>query len=105
MPKKAAKPKPRKRPVMIIQNGEGFMDVINSIGNFFKKTKIISTLAPLASMISGVGEFAAPIGAAAGALGLGKKKRKKAVPKKKKGKGLNPGGGALLLAGQRTPYR
>ena len=63
------------------------MDFINGIGNFFKKSKIISILAPaLNNLIPGVGpEIAGVVGNVAGSLGLGKKKkRKKAVPTKSK---------------------
>lgn len=97
------KPAARKRAVMVIQDGKGFMDIFKGINNFLKKSKIISSLTPVLSAIPGVGEIAMPIGAAAGALGYGKKKR--AAPKKKRGAGLNPGGGSLRLAGQKTVYR
>lgn len=106
--KKAAtkrKAAPRKKAVMVISNqqGEGIMDIFKGINKFLRKTKIISGLAGVASAIPGLQGIAAPVGAISGSLGYGKKKR--APPKKKKGRGLNPGGGGLSLAGQRNPIR
>ena len=104
-PKSKAKAQPRKRAVARIdQNGEGFMDFLKGANKFLKDTKLISTLAPALGLIPGVGEVAAPlVGTVAGSLGYGKRR-----PHKKKmtaGRGLNPSGRGLMLAGQRHPYR
>lgn len=116
MPKKAVKKVGTKRRVKkSAQSGEGIMDIFKGINNLLKKTKIISTLAPLAGLIPGVGPIAGTVGGVAGSLGYGRKK-KRAAPKKKGGSLGLPGrgkGGALKLAGKGTimqvpqakPYR
>jgi hypothetical protein len=96
MPIKAKKPKARKRVVKKTQKGEGIMDLFSGINKLLKKSKLVSTLAPLA------GEFGMPISAVAGALGYGHKK--KAKPKMR-GRGLNQPGGSLSLAGNKHPLR
>jgi hypothetical protein len=100
MPIKAkAKAKPRKKAP---QAGKGIFDIFSGINKLLKKSKIISTLAPLA------GAYGVPAAAISGALGYGKKKAK---PKKKmmRGRGLGqPGHGlgrGLSLAGNKNPIR
>lgn len=96
----------RRSTTMSVQEGKGILDIFKSINRIARKTKAISTLAGLAGA-AGV-PYAAKIGGVAGSLGYGKKKaapKKKRSPAKKKGRGLNPGGNGLSLAGQKNPYR
>jgi hypothetical protein len=102
--KKVKRQAPRKKAV-IIQNGEGFFDFLKSANNFLKKSKIISTLAPIASMIPGVGEFAPIAGGVAGSLGYGHKKKAKPKKKMMRGRGLGQPGHGLSLAGNKNPIR
>jgi hypothetical protein len=109
MPKKATQTRrratPRKKAMAHSQNGEGFKEILSSINKFLKKSKIISTLGPLASAIPGVGAFAAPLAGLAGSMGYGKKRKGPKKKKAVKGRGLGLVGSGLRLAGQRVPHR
>ena len=88
----------RTRARKLNMQGEGFMDFINGVGNFFKKTKLLSTIGSVIP-IPGVQAVAR----VAGSLGYG-------VPKRKVGRHRKPGpkkgrkqrGGSIALHGVRS---
>jgi hypothetical protein len=97
MPIKAkAKAKPRKKAP---QAGKGIFDIFSGINKLLKKSKIISTLAPLA------GAYGVPASAIAGSLGYGHKKKAKPKKKMMRGRGLGQPGHGLSLAGNKNPIR
>jgi len=61
--------------------GSGFMSFINKVGDFFKKSKIISRAAPMLGNLTGRPGLGSAVGGIAGSLGYGRRRRRR-VPKR-----------------------
>jgi len=58
--------------------GSGFMSFINKVGDFFKKSKIISRAAPMLGTLTGRPGLGSAVGGIAGSLGYGRRRRRRA---------------------------
>lgn len=56
--------------------GSGFMSFINKVGDFFKKSKIISRAAPMLGTLTGRPGLGSAVGGIAGSLGYGRRRRR-----------------------------
>jgi len=61
--------------------GSGFMSFINKVGDFFKKSKIISRAAPMLGNLTGRPGLGSAVGGIAGSLGYGRRRRRRRAPK------------------------
>jgi hypothetical protein len=58
-----------------MQRGRGFKSFFSKIGNFLKKTRILSRAAPFLGAITGKPGVGAAVGGVANALGFGRRRR------------------------------
>jgi hypothetical protein len=59
-----------------MQRGRGFKSFIGKIGNFLKKTRILSRAAPFLGAVTGNPGVGAAVGGVANALGFGRRRRR-----------------------------
>lgn len=59
-----------------MQRGRGFKSFIGKIGNFLKKTRILSRAAPIIGAITGRPGIGTAVGGVANALGFGRRRRR-----------------------------
>jgi len=64
-----------------MQRGRGFKSFIGKIGNFLKKTRILSRAAPIIGAITGRPGIGSAVGGVANALGFGRRRRRRRVRK------------------------
>jgi len=60
-----------------MQRGRGFKSFIGKIGNFLKKTRILSRAAPIIGAITGRPGIGSAVGGVANALGFGRRRRRR----------------------------
>lgn len=85
-----------------VKGGNILRDIISfgkKANRFLKRTKLISNIGK--ALDKGGVPYAGKIGKVAGVLGYGKRKRVVIRRRRRKGRGVNPAGGALRLAGSR----
>jgi hypothetical protein len=64
-----------------MQRGRGFRSFFSKIGNFLKKTRILSRAAPFLGAVTGNPGVGAAVGGVANALGFGRRRRRRRVKK------------------------